>query len=177
VALPGAGRTGGTFDGRDLFAPVAARLWSGATLNDVGLPIDPGSLVHLPPPLMRVSPAGSGPTPGSVEAEVLWVDRFGNVQLAAGAAEMGRAGLGGDVEIRVGAATRRARSVTSFVALDDDDVGLMIDANGRLSLVCRLRPAATVLGVHGGDVVTISQIPGETPGPDGPDRRGGRGGR
>jgi len=177
VVLPGAGRTGGTFDGRDLFAPVAARLWSGATLNDVGLPIDPGSLLRLPPPRVAVAPAGSGPGSGSVEAEVLWVDRYGNAQLAAGAAEMARAGLDGVVEIRVGAATRRARLVTSFAALDDDDVGLMLDANGRLSLVCHLRPAATVLGVHGGDMVTVSRVPGGRTVSEGPQRDGGRGGR
>ncbi len=175
VALSGAGRTGGTFDGRDLFAPVAARLWSGATLNDVGMPIDPGSLVRLPPPRMVVSPAG--PASGSVEAEVLWVDRFGNAQLAAGATEATLAGLDGVVEVRVGTATRRARLVTSFAALEDDDVGLMVDANGRLSLVCRLRPAATVLGVQGGDVVTVSRVPGRTPVPEGPDRRSGPEGR
>ncbi len=175
VALPRARPPGSTFDGRDLFAPVAARLWSGATLNDVGLPIDPGSLVRLPPPRLVVSPPATGT--GSVEAEVLWVDRFGNVQLAAGAGELVEAGLEGVVEISVGAVTRRAQVVPSFVALDDDGMGLMLDANGHLSLVCRLRPAATVLGVHEGDMVTVSRIPDDAPVPEGPDTTGGRGGR
>lgn len=177
VALTRAHPTGSTFDGRDLFAPVAARLWSGATLNDIGLPIDPRTLVRLPPPRLIVSPALSGTPSGSVAAEVLWVDRFGNVQLAAGAGELVEAGLEGVVEISVGATTRRARVVASFVALDDDGVGLMVDANGHLSLVCRLRPAATVLGVHEGDMVTVSRIQGDAPVPEGPDTTGRRGGR
>ena len=139
---------------------MAARLWSGATLNDVGMPIDPGSLVRLPPPRMVVSPAG--PASGSVEAEVLWVDRFGNAQLAAGATEATLAGLDGVVEVRVGTATRRARLVTSFAALEDDEVGLMVDANGRLSLVCR-RPAGRYRA-RGADGRHGHRQPG--PGPD-----------
>ncbi len=165
VALPGAGSVGSTFDGRDLFAPVAARLWAGATLNDVGMPIDPESLVRLPAPRVIVSPGAAGTGPGSVEAEVLWVDRFGNVQLAAGASEVTRAGLVGTLEIRTGTATRRAVLVPSFAALAPDDVGLLLDANGHLALVCRLRSAATVLGVRPGDIVTVSQVPGGNPGP------------
>jgi S-adenosylmethionine hydrolase len=155
VALTAVGRSGAaagrTFDGRDLFAPVAARLWSGATLNDVGMPIDPGSLVRLPDPVLTVSA-------GSVEAEVLWVDRFGNAQLAARPADGARAGFGGEgaVEIIVGGATTPGRLVSSFADLGEAEVGVMEDANGQLALVCNQRPAATVLGVRPGDVVIMS---------------------
>jgi S-adenosylmethionine hydrolase len=176
AAVPRTGHAGRTFDGRDLFAPVAARLWSGATLHDVGLPIDPHSLVRLRPPRLTVSPAGPGPTgrPGSVEAEVLWVDRFGNVQLAGRSADAARAGLDGPgraVEITVHggppAIVRPGRTVASFSELGlaadtapvaDPEVGLMIDANGHLALVCHRRSAATVLGVRSGDMVTVSQV-------------------
>jgi hypothetical protein len=157
VALPPASAapagTGapGTFDGRDLFGPVAARLWLGATLNDVGMPIDPGSLVRLPAPVSRV-------VPGAVEAEVLWVDRFGNVQLAAGPAQGEEAGLGGVVEISVGGARWKGRRGGSFAGLEEGEVGLMVDANGRLALVCRQRSAATVLGVRPGEIVILSRV-------------------
>jgi S-adenosyl-L-methionine hydrolase (adenosine-forming) len=152
-AGPDAGPGGGTFDGRDLFAPVAARLWSGATVNDVGMPVDPAGLVRLPPPRVVV-------TSGSIQAEVLWVDRFGNAQLATAAGEMVRAALEGALEIRIGAVTTGARLVSSFAALGDDDVGLLVDANGQIALVCHRRPAATVLGVGPGDMVTISRVLG-----------------
>jgi S-adenosyl-L-methionine hydrolase (adenosine-forming) len=168
VALPPAGPDagtdagpgGGTFDGRDLFAPVAARLWAGATVNDVGMPVDPSGLVRLAPPRVVVSSPESVSRSGSVEAEVLWIDRFGNVQLAATAGEMAGAGLEGDLEIRIGAARTAARSVRSFAALADDDVGLLVDANGQIAVVCHRRSAATVLGVGPGDMVTISRVPG-----------------
>lgn len=170
VALPASAGPGATFDGRDLFAPVAARLWAGASLNDVGLPIDPAGLVTLPPPRLRVisvpagpRPPGPGSTPtrgGSVEAEVIWVDRFGNAQLAARADDATSAGLDDVVEIQVATTTWRARAVTSFAQLEGDQIGIMVDANGHLSLVCLRRPAATVLGVGAGDMVTLIRAPG-----------------
>jgi S-adenosylmethionine hydrolase len=202
VALP-SGRGQSTFDGRDLFGPVAARLWSGATLNDVGLPIDPGSLVTLPSARLVVVPAGDGAGkgigqggPGSVEAEVLWVDRFGNVQLAARAGDGAEAGLGsatdsagespgdrtgegaggggGEIEIEIGSGGRRGRArwVASFEEIGEEGVGLLVDANGQLALVCRRRSAATVLGVRPGEIVTLHQVRGEVPGV-GPDEGGG----
>jgi S-adenosylmethionine hydrolase len=169
VALPDAGPGGGTFDGRDLFAPVAARLWSGATVNDVGMPVDPAGLVRLPPPRVVVSPPEPGSTSGTVEAEVLWIDRFGNAQLAAAAGEMVGAALEGALEIRIGAATTAARLVSSFAALGHDDVGLLVDANRHISLVCHRRSAATVLGVGPGDMVTISRVPDPAAGATPPD--------
>lgn len=65
-----------TFHGRDVFAPVAARLALGAPLAEAGPAVDPGTLVRLPEPVVRAEP-------GSLTAEVLTVDHFGNVQLAA----------------------------------------------------------------------------------------------
>ena len=150
---------GATFDGRDLFGPVAARLWSGAGLYDVGLPIEPTSLVRLPDPVVRVSA-------GAVETEVLWVDRFGNVALAARA---GAAGGGRDRTDRWPSGWGRRRSegrrVRSFSQLRGDELGLMVDANGQLALVCDRRSAATVLGVEPGDMVTLRPLPDSPPGP------------
>jgi S-adenosylmethionine hydrolase len=65
-----------TFHGRDVFAPVAARLAGGAPLADAGPPVDPAGLVRLPTPVCAVTPTG-------FTVEVLTVDHFGNVQLAA----------------------------------------------------------------------------------------------
>ncbi|HVC69650.1 MAG TPA: SAM-dependent chlorinase/fluorinase [Acidimicrobiales bacterium] len=153
---PSRGR--GSFDGRDLFAPVAARLWLGASLLDVGLPVDPGSLVRLAPPRREVSA-------GTIETEVLWVDRFGNVQLAARAEDAVEAGLGEVVAIGIGGTgtegsgtggrTRVGRRVGWFGALGRDEVGLLVDANGQLALVCHRRPAATVLGVRAGEMIRL----------------------
>ncbi|WFE49708.1 SAM-dependent chlorinase/fluorinase [Micromonospora sp. WMMD1155] len=71
-----AGRVSSTFHGRDVFAPAAARLALGAPLAEAGPPVDPADLVRLPTPTLTVD--GEGFT-----AEVVTVDHFGNVQLAA----------------------------------------------------------------------------------------------
>ena len=158
VALAGPQGGASTFDGRDVFAPAAARLWAGAPLGDVGEPVDPSTLVRLAAPRVRVTPA-------EVEAEVQWVDRFGNVQLAVGADDARRAGLGrgaGDVEVAT-ATTTRARMVRSFADVGPGEVGVVVDANGHLALVCDRASAATVLGVHAGDVVTLRRLEGVSP--------------
>src|SRR3954451_18375558 len=69
-----------TFHGRDVFAPAAARIAAGAALGDAGPSVDQDTLVRLPDPVVNVGD-------GWLEAEVMTVDRFGNVQLAAGGAE------------------------------------------------------------------------------------------
>ena len=66
-----------TFDGRDVFAPVAAHLACGVDLAELGELIDPNGL------LPAVVATAAIETDG-LHAEVWWIDRFGNVQLNAG---------------------------------------------------------------------------------------------
>jgi len=64
-----------TFDGRDVFVPVAAHLASGRDLAEVGSPLDLGDLVTIDRPLCAVE--------GDVaRLEIVQVDGFGNVQLS-----------------------------------------------------------------------------------------------
>ena len=62
-------RVGATFDGRDVFAPAAAKLLNGTPLVRLGPPIEPRPL-DLPRPVRSA---------GGVRGEVLHVDRFGNL--------------------------------------------------------------------------------------------------
>jgi S-adenosylmethionine hydrolase len=72
-----------TFHGRDIFAPVAARIALGHDLADAGPEVPIADLIRPPEPLLEVGA-------GWIEAEVLTVDRFGNVQLAAPAEALTR---------------------------------------------------------------------------------------
>jgi S-adenosylmethionine hydrolase len=152
--------TGSTFDGRDVFAPAAARLWAGRRLEDLGVPIDPGTLTRLEAPRLEVRK-------GEVEAEVLWVDRFGNVQLAARPADAEAAELVSEPVVVSGHVSAGARRSTSFAG---DPVGgravrpgtaasgalrLIVDSNGRLAVVCPQSSAAAVLRVSAGDTVSV----------------------
>ena len=65
-----------TFHGRDVFAPVAAHLAAGATLAELGEPIEPAGLVSIELP----APHWEG---GVLVARVLTIDSFGNVELNA----------------------------------------------------------------------------------------------
>jgi S-adenosyl-L-methionine hydrolase (adenosine-forming) len=155
VALPPAvpGATGATFDGRDVFAPAAARLVQGTAVTELGERVDPQSLVRLTPPRLSTRP-------GTLEVEVQWVDRFGNVQLAARPGDADAATLDTDLDV-VAAAVHRARRVRAFADLEPGALGLAVDANGHLALVCDQQSAATVLGVQPGDMVTLrSVVPG-----------------
>ena len=150
--------TGATFDGRDVFAPVAARLWAGRDLEDVGVPIDAGTLRRLEVPKLEVRE-------GEVRAEVLWVDRFGNVQLAALAER--RRGIRACLGAGRGERAREvpARPSTSFAGdlaaavmaetAAAEVLRLIVDSNGRLVLVRRQGSAAAVLGRSAGDMVSV----------------------
>ncbi len=63
-----------TFEGRDLFAPVAAHIYLGVGLASLGAPVALESLqqIELPVPVVEK---------GAVTASVIYIDRFGNVQL------------------------------------------------------------------------------------------------
>jgi S-adenosylmethionine hydrolase len=61
-----------TFHGRDIFAPVAAHLHNGVPIEQLGSPIEPRSLVHLPL-------SGPTATPKGWIGVVQYIDRFGNV--------------------------------------------------------------------------------------------------
>lgn len=72
LMLPGATAT---FHGRDIFAPVAGHLASGAAFESVGRPIDPAQLVRLPFPEATVAD-------GHLRSAVVYIDSFGNLRLA-----------------------------------------------------------------------------------------------
>src|SRR5690606_14244720 len=65
---------GPTFAGRDVFAPAAAHLCNGVDLAELGPAVDPHGLRPGIVPLTRREG-------GSLVAEVLWIDRYGNAQL------------------------------------------------------------------------------------------------
>ena len=73
---------GATFDGRDIFAPAAARIATGTSLADLGKRIDPMSLTRL-----AIEPAAT--VGDSLFATVRRIDRFGNVITNCGASLFG----------------------------------------------------------------------------------------
>jgi S-adenosylmethionine hydrolase len=165
----GRSQSGQTFDGRDLFAPAAARLAVGGSVAGMGTPIDPDSLVGSD------GTAAPAPAGGPLVAAVSWVDHFGNVQLRlptealeAVPLPVGARAVVTVVAVSVPRAVAPegtgpepvavpARRVLAFGDLAPGELGVMGDANGRVALVHDRAPAARTLGVGGpGAEVTIT---------------------
>lgn len=140
-----------TFDGRDVFAPAAAHLAAGTGLLALGPELDVVTLVRLPDPWLRVGP-------DTIEAEVHVVDRFGNVALAAGPADLTAAALDQHARLRVtvGGRSSSLPLAASFAAVPEGDLVLLVDSAGRLALAVNRGSAAAELGLRPGDRVTIS---------------------
>src|SRR5580704_177207 len=88
---PAAPDRGATFDGRDLFAPVAAALCAGTPLEQLGESIAAASLARIVGGVVEQGRLHDGRT--CLRAEVTWVDHFGNLQLAATVADARVAGI------------------------------------------------------------------------------------
>jgi S-adenosylmethionine hydrolase len=142
---------GPTFAGRDVFGPVAAHLCAGVPLDDLGEAVDPATLVPGVIPLSRTEDGG-------LEAEVLWVDRFGNAQLNVDPDDL--AALGSPVVVRFGTRERSAVSVATFADLKAGEVGLLTDSYGLVAVALNRRSAAGELGLGAGDPVRLEPSPG-----------------
>ncbi len=136
-------RVSHTFHGRDVFAPVAARLAFGADLADAGIAVDPASLVRLLDPAVDRGD-------GWVEAEVLTVDRFGNVQLAATAPDL--APLGDRLLVSGVPAERGA----TFADAPPGGLVVYVDSADRVSVAVNGGRAVVVLAVAPGDVLRLT---------------------
>jgi S-adenosylmethionine hydrolase len=140
-----------TFHGRDVFAPAAAHLASGMSLERVGPPVELSSLVVLKVTEPQVSPSG-------IDCEVLGVDRFGNVQLSARTEHLAAGGLDAAPMLHVacrgrGAAGRRA---ATFAEVIPGEMAVIVDSGGWVAVVVNRGSAAEALGLAPGDPVTLT---------------------
>jgi S-adenosyl-L-methionine hydrolase (adenosine-forming) len=135
-----------TFHGRDLFAPVAARLAGGEALADAGTPMSPDELVTLELPRPRQED-------GALVAHVTVVDGYGNVQLDAAPGDLGGR-LGRAVEVGDG---RPVRYLRTFADAEAGELLLYEDAAGMLALAVNGGEAVSELGgLSPGDEVRLA---------------------
>jgi S-adenosylmethionine hydrolase len=144
---------GPTFAGRDVFAPAAGYLATGVDLAELGEQIDPLSLVPGLVPLSR--PDGDG-----LAGEVLWVDRFGNVQLNLDPDELTTLGLrrGDRLGVGIGGERRTARWVTTYAEAQSMELVVVVDSYGLVSLAFDRSSAAEALGLGAGAAVTLRRL-------------------
>jgi S-adenosylmethionine hydrolase len=139
-----------TFDGRDLFAPVAAALADGAPLDALGEPIDPATLAALALPQPSISD-------GALRAHALSIDSFGNVSLDATAELAEHAGLvlGGGLRVQAAGDSRPALLARAFGDVAVGELLVYVDSRGALALAINGGSAALSLGLAPDDEVVL----------------------
>ncbi len=137
---------GPTFAGRDVFAPAAAHLCLGAGLEDLGALVPVESLTPGMVPVSRVDGE-------RIFAEVLWIDRFGNVQLNLDPAEIEP--LGNALRLTAGEVGRNVRRVGSYRDLESGELGVLVDSYGLVAVAVNRGSAAFELNCTEGDSVTV----------------------
>jgi S-adenosylmethionine hydrolase len=135
-----------SFHGRDVFAPVAARLAAGLAFAEAGEPLDPDELVELDLPRAQLTGA-------SLLAHVLQADRYGNVVLDVEHAQLAGSGL------RLGRAVtvngRPAVYATTFADVPAGGLLLYEDGYRMLALAVNRGSALGELGLGLDDEVLI----------------------
>jgi S-adenosylmethionine hydrolase len=142
-----------SFHARDVLAPAAAHLASGAALDEFGPAVDSASLAQMAIPEPTVEH-------GKIECEVLDLNRFGNVLLNVRAADLAASGLGEDgaVQIDATSGSARAERVSTYADVESGEWGLIVDPRG-WALVIRGNPANAAEGLGGvgpGDPVWLT---------------------
>lgn len=142
-----------TFHGRDLFAPVSARLASGATLAEAGEELDPASLAAGEASEAEIAE-------GRVIAHALYLDRYGNVALDLEHERLPETGLrlGHGLRVETREAALGAAYSLTFSDVADGRLILYEDAYRKLALAVNRGSAAELLGITAGDEVVLRPL-------------------
>jgi S-adenosylmethionine hydrolase len=137
VTLPVPGGASPTFQGRDVFAPVAADLALGAPLDAVGSPT-----LEL---VIRRTPEPQRLADGSIQGQVITIDRFGNAitNLLALRAQ--------SVEVNGGVLALRR----SYADASEGEPIALVSSTGLIEIAIRNGNAAATMGLDRGTVVTL----------------------
>lgn len=142
-----------TFEGRDLFAPVAAHLARGVPLDKLGgaVPVEELESFELPQPFFE------GKT---VTAAVIYTDRFGNVQLNLSRRELEQTGaaIGGMLEVHHGEEKWKVPFVHSFADVEPENLLVFEDSYRKISFAVNQGNAAQVFQISPGNQMAFRTI-------------------
>jgi hypothetical protein len=139
-----------TFHGRDVFAPAAAHLARGVPLGEFGPAVAVDELRRLEVPKPQIGTR-------RVRATVLYVDRFGNVQLNLTSADLEGVGIvpGATVEIEVGFERYYAIAARTFAEVRRGDIVLYEDAYRNVALAINQGNAAEMFAARVGEELRL----------------------
>ncbi|MGH2788376.1 MAG: SAM hydrolase/SAM-dependent halogenase family protein [Actinomycetota bacterium] len=142
-----------TFQGRDIFAPATAHIANGVDLAELGPELDLGELKRLEIPEAWVHD-------DHLHAEVLQVDRFGNLQLNFACWHLEEVGLldGGPLEVRLEGHRLQVPLESHFADVEPGEFVLMEDSYMCLSLAINKGDARRRLRAGAGSTVIVGPI-------------------
>jgi S-adenosyl-L-methionine hydrolase (adenosine-forming) len=141
-----------TFHGRDIFAPVAARLALGMPPGEVGPAIPVAELVRAETPASRVDD-------DHVHGQVVQTDHFGNLQLNVSREELESLGiiLGDALELRVGGKAHQVQFCQTFAEVPAGRLALLEDSYRKISVAVTQGSASKRLDARRGDHVILAR--------------------
>ena len=139
-----------TFHGRDLFSPAAAHLALGVDPAELGPPLSPDALVRLDLPTPVV---GSG----VVDASVLYVDRFGNMQLNMTRDDLDRVGVvpGLRFELELAGERYYATAARTYADARPGEIVLYEDSYRNIAIAINRGSAADMFAAQPGQHVLL----------------------
>jgi S-adenosyl-L-methionine hydrolase (adenosine-forming) len=139
-----------TFHGRDLFAPAAAHLALGVEPAELGPPLGLDALVRLDVPVAEVDG-------GSIHAAVLYVDRFGNMQLNLTRDDLESVGVapGTRFELEVAGERYYATAARTFADARPGEIVLYEDSYRNIAIAINRGSAAEMFTAHAGQALTL----------------------
>jgi len=134
-----------TFHGRDIMAPVAARVGSGLDPNKLGPPLEKLVMLDWPEPVA---------SPGKIEGEIIDVDSFGNLITNVDAELLAQVPDFRQARVQLGEYQTDGIS-TTYADRPQAALIALLGSSGRLELAIVGASAAKTLGAAVGDRVTI----------------------
>jgi S-adenosyl-L-methionine hydrolase (adenosine-forming) len=147
-ALP---RVSKTFHGRDVFAPAAAHLATGVDPAELGPAVPASELVRLELPEPELGEA-------RVRATVLYVDRYGNVQLNLRREHLEHVGIvpGTTVELELALERYFAVAARTYADARPGDIILYEDSYGNVAIAISEGDAAAMFGCRPGQELRLN---------------------
>lgn len=144
-----------TFQGRDVFAPAAAHIANGVDPQEFGAPIPADDLVRVEMPEAWVHD-------DHLHAEVLQVDRFGNLQLNFGLEHLKEVGLDedGELEVRLEGQRLHVPFGKTFADVKAGEFVAVTDSYRYLSLAVNKGNAAARLRAGAHSTVIVGPVGG-----------------
>lgn len=142
-----------TFHGRDVFAPIAARIACGISLKSIGPKLKDVVYPSFSAPKVNVKNK-------EIVCEAIFIDDFGNVATNVKVDLLNKLNIKYKAKLRVKFHSKvlEVELLPSFGYVDEGKLLALINSCGRLELAVNKGNAARLLGIKPGDKITIKPI-------------------